>query len=108
MFKSNKQGQYSERIGELTEKSRELKIEILSDHISEDIYISPYDSYPTSFSYFAETPELKFVMKSSKKAAVIAKTKDKYSVFEIYEKYAKVTMYNTDDNSVSRIDVIEL
>jgi hypothetical protein len=35
-------------------------------------------------------------------------TKEKYSVFELYKKYAKVTVYNTNDNSVSRIDVIEL
>ena len=86
LFKSNKQGQHSERIGELTEKSKELKIEILSGYISENIYISPYDSYPTSFSYFAENPELKFVMKSSKKVAVIAKTKDKYGE-EIWHKF---------------------
>ena len=44
LFKSNKQGQYSERIGELIDKSRELKTEILSGYISENIYISPYDS----------------------------------------------------------------
>ncbi len=35
-------------------------------------------------------------------------TRDKYSVFEIYEKYAKVTVYNTVDNSVDRIDVVEI
>ena len=37
-----------------------------------------------------------------------AMTRDKYSVFEIYEKYAKVTVYNTVDNSVDRIDVVEI
>lgn len=37
-----------------------------------------------------------------------AMTCDKYSVFEIYEKYAKVTVYNTVDNSVDRIDVVEI
>jgi len=35
-------------------------------------------------------------------------TRDKYSVFEMYQKYAKVTIYNTSDNSVARIDVIKL
>ena len=37
-----------------------------------------------------------------------AMTKDKYSVFELYEKYAKVTVYNTEDNTVARIDVIKI
>lgn len=37
-----------------------------------------------------------------------AMTRDKYAVFEVYEKYAKVTVYNTADNSVDRIDVIKL
>lgn len=37
-----------------------------------------------------------------------AMTRDKYAVFEIYEKYVKVTIYKTTDNSVDRIDVIEI
>ena len=35
-------------------------------------------------------------------------TCDKYAVYEIYEKYAKISIYNTADNSLERIDVIEL
>ena len=35
-------------------------------------------------------------------------TRDKYAVFEIYENYAKITVYNTLDNSVNRIDVIKM
>ena len=38
----------------------------------------------------------------------VSMTCDKYAVFEIYEKYAKVTVYNTADNSINRIDVIDL
>lgn len=37
-----------------------------------------------------------------------AMTRDKYAVFEIYENFAKVTIYNTSDNSVGRIDLIDL
>ena len=33
---------------------------------------------------------------------------DKYAVFDITEKYAKVTIYNTSDNSISRIDVVDM
>ncbi len=33
-------------------------------------------------------------------------TCDKYAVYEIYEKYAKVSIYNTVDNSLARIDVV--
>ena len=35
-------------------------------------------------------------------------TCDKYAVYEIYEKHAKVSIYNTSDNSLARIDVVEL
>ncbi len=38
----------------------------------------------------------------------VSMTHDKYAAFEIYEKYAKVTVYNTTDNSINRIDVINL
>lgn len=39
---------------------RELKLEILSEYISENICIFPYYSYPTSFCYFTMNPELTF------------------------------------------------
>ena len=35
-------------------------------------------------------------------------TKDKYAVFELFKDFAKVTVYKTDDNSVSRIDVLKI
>lgn len=35
-------------------------------------------------------------------------TRDGYAVFELYERYAKVTVYRTADHAVERIDVIEL
>ncbi len=38
----------------------------------------------------------------------VSMTCDKYAVFELYEKYAKVTVYNTADNTLERIDVIDL
>lgn len=38
----------------------------------------------------------------------VAMTKTKYAVFEMYEKCVKATIYNTSDNTVNRIDVIEL
>ncbi len=37
-----------------------------------------------------------------------AMTHDKYAVFEIWEKCAKVMIYNTDDNSLDRIDIVDL
>ncbi len=37
-----------------------------------------------------------------------AMTKDKYAIFEIQDKCFKVTVYNTEDNSIDRIDVITL
>lgn len=37
-----------------------------------------------------------------------AMTRDGYAVFELYERYAKVTVYRTTDHAVDRIDVIEL
>lgn len=37
-----------------------------------------------------------------------AMTKEKYAVFEIYENFAKVYIYNTLDNSLDRIDVIDI
>ena len=36
-----------------------------------------------------------------------AMTRDKYAIFEIYQNFAKITVYNTIDNSVSRTDVIK-
>lgn len=38
----------------------------------------------------------------------VAMTHDKYAIFELYENYAKVTIYKTEDNTVERIDVINL
>lgn len=37
-----------------------------------------------------------------------AMTRDKYAVFEIFKRYAKITVYNSQDNNVERIDVIDL
>lgn len=37
-----------------------------------------------------------------------ATTFDKHAVFELYEKYAKVYIYNSSDNSLDRIDVLDL
>lgn len=37
-----------------------------------------------------------------------AMTHDKYAVFEIWEKCAKVKIYNTEDNSLDRIDIVNL
>lgn len=86
LIKSNKDGRYSEKIGRLREKSRLLKADILSDYISENIFISPYDSSPTRFCYFTADCNLKFIMKTSKKASIIAKTSDEYGS-EIWHKY---------------------
>lgn len=38
----------------------------------------------------------------------MAATFDKYAIFELYEKYAKISIYNTSDNSLDRIDLLEL
>lgn len=37
-----------------------------------------------------------------------SKTGDKYAIFEIFEKYVKTTIYNSADNSIARIDLIEI
>lgn len=78
LYKCNQRGQYSDEIGRLTEESKALKSEILSEHISESIFVSSFDSSPTRFCYFTAECSLKFIMKTSKKASVIAKTNDKY------------------------------
>lgn len=38
----------------------------------------------------------------------VAATFDKYAIFEIWEKCAKVMIYNTTDNSLDRIDIVKL
>ena len=78
LFKHNQHGQYSEEIGKLREKSRVIKTDILSEYISENIFVSPYDSSPTRFCYFATKCNLKFIMKTSKKASIIVRTIDEY------------------------------
>ena len=86
LFKCNQHGQYSEDIGRLEEKSKVLKSEILSKHINENIFVSLYDSSPTRFCYFTAECTLKFIMKTSKKASIVAKTIDEYGS-EIWHKF---------------------
>ena len=56
LFECNQHGQYSEDIRRLKEKAKVLKSEILSKHINENIFVSPYDSSPTRFRYFTVKP----------------------------------------------------
>lgn len=86
LFECNQHGQYSEDIRRLKEKAKVLKSEILSKHINENIFVSPYDSSPTRFRYFTAQCNLKFIMKTSKKASIVAKTIDEYGS-EIWHKF---------------------
>ncbi len=82
----NQDGQFSDEIGKLTEFSRSKKREILSGHINEQIYISAFDTAPTRFDYFNTECTVQFVMKTSKKAAVIAHSIDSYGS-DIWHKF---------------------
>lgn len=62
LFECNQHGQYSEDIRRLKEKAKVLKSEILSKHINENIFVSPYDSSPTRFHYFTAQCNLIFIV----------------------------------------------
>ncbi len=76
LCKQNTNGQFSDEITKLTDTVKAKKYEILSGHISKNIYISPYDTVPTRFHYFDTGCELKFVMKTVKKAVILVQISD--------------------------------
>lgn len=75
----NRNGQYSDEIRDITQNALTKKRGILAGHISEQIYISSGDTYPTRFHYFDTDCSVHFIMKTLKKAVVIAHTIDSYS-----------------------------
>ncbi len=76
LCKQNRDGGYSDEIVELVNKIRKTKHDILFGHLNEEIYISAYDLVPTRFHYFNTDCTLKFIMKTTKKAMIIAHFKD--------------------------------
>ena len=46
---------------------RQAKRELLAKHITDNIYVTAFDSYPSKFNYFNTGCQVNFIMKSEKK-----------------------------------------
>ncbi len=51
---------------------RQAKKEILAEHITDNIYITAFDLYPSKFNYFNIGCQINFIMKSEKKITMDA------------------------------------
>ena len=70
MRKENADGSLSEQIGALEEESKSVKDRLLKGHITSNIYVSPFDTVPSTFSYFHTGGTLHFTMKTAKKIII--------------------------------------
>ncbi len=86
LFSLNRCGEHSTEISSLTEAMKAKKLEILSGHIGGQISVSHYETSPTRFDYFGSEHPIRFVMKTAKKAAVIAHSTDN-NFAEIWHKF---------------------
>lgn len=59
---------------ELAQNCKDSKMKLLSNHITDKIYITQYDLYPSRFDFFNTGCKLNFIMKSDKKITIDAIT----------------------------------
>lgn len=70
---------YYALMDKLARDCKDSKMKLLSDHITDKIYITPYDLYPSRFDFFNTGCKLNFIMKSDKKITIDAITEaDEY------------------------------
>lgn len=91
---------YYAEMDKLKDDCKRDKLELLSGHITDNIYISSGDMYPSRFSYFNSGCTIYFIMKSEKKI-----TLDTVFTNEGYERHRFVLR---KDNNVWKLDWIGL
>lgn len=70
MRRQNADGSLSEQIGALEEESKSVKDRLLKGHITNNIYVSPFDTVPSTFAYFHTGGTLHFTIKTAKKITI--------------------------------------
>ena len=57
-------------LNKIDDECRKRKAELLAGHITDNIYVTNSDKYPSEFDYFNSTFKLRFIMKSEKKITI--------------------------------------
>lgn len=70
MRKQNADGKLSEQISAIEQESRQVKDRLFKERITSNIYVTPYDTFPSQFEYFLTGGSLHFIMKTSKKITI--------------------------------------
>lgn len=70
MRKQNADGKLSEQITAIEQESRQVKDRLFKGRITSNIYVTPYDTFPSQFEYFLTGGSLHFIMKTTKKITV--------------------------------------
>lgn len=61
-------------MNKISDECKNKKMELLAEHITDKIYITRNDRYPSEFDFFNKNFKLKFIMKSVKKITIDAIT----------------------------------
>ncbi len=64
--------EYYALMGQIRNECRKAKIELLDGHITENIFVTELDLYPSKFDYFNNGCQINFIMKSEKKITLDA------------------------------------
>ena len=70
MFQKNTDGELSEQISMIEKESKLVKDRLFQDHITNNIYVLPFDTVPSCFAYFHTGGTLRFIMKTTKKITI--------------------------------------
>ena len=71
LFEKNAKGEYSEKITETRAKSLNIKLSYFSDCVTDSIYISSGDIYPSRFAHFITGCEIDVIMKTKKRITLV-------------------------------------
>lgn len=76
LFKKNAKGEYSKEITETLTKSQDIKLSYFSNCVTDSIYISSGDIYPSRFAHFITGCEINVIMKTKKRITLVVSFPD--------------------------------
>ena len=64
--------EYDSLMDKWSAECKNKKLELLTGRITDNIYVTPHDLYPSRFDFFNNSFKLRFIMKSAKKITIDA------------------------------------
>ena len=69
-WENNRNGEATEQVHAIYNECMSAKDSLLSGRITDNIYVSAYDTVPSRFTYFLTGGTLRFIMKTTKKITI--------------------------------------